>query len=674
MSFEQLFEEIKNNTTKMSETLDLVKKDTGRTLELTEQGAEVQKDAAKTIETEESRNLADTVPEFGAGGTVQGMGEVVRILKDIRGALGSLGGEGSMSGIGQQLVGLATGGKGKQTGGFVYRAPVQAFQNGGGVFKVPGSSTGDNHDMLLPQGSFVLNRNAAKALEGAGGFQNGGLVPTQLESQELVFGPGAWGGLIPALNKAIPRFQSGGVVPASHPDTGKGYSVGPDSYGRPSVFGKLAADAFMSAMQASGGALNPADITSSQRSEQKNKAVGGVPNSNHLFGNAVDIHGPSKAWLKENGPEYGWHNLVYSGHDGHFDFKGDGKGNKPKEESKPTGLSNLGANYKDQERILFEQAGGYTPYNAPSAFGSGVKQFVEPTGMNHNDFSHSFFDGFTSDVHSSGNSKYAKDNARMGDMLDKSMITNLAAQATNILTGGGLGMLSLLGSGIAGVMNAGNSGNDGFFGGAFKGLTDAVQGMVGGKEKGEKTAKEGDQKKPNSGGGDSASSDKSYDITNSIGFSKTDWDIYRNSVGAIESGNKYDIAGGSGGHYDGRWQLGNAAKTDAAAYLGEKYAGHGEAARKSFQGSPEMQERYFAAFTAKNHEYLTGHPKYDAMSTREKFEVLGYAHNQGAGGARQWLDTGVVGKGRVRNQGRQVCQGSQRSILSEETDGWFYLR
>ena len=115
-------------------------------------------------------------------------------------------------------------------------------------------------------------------------------------------------------------------------------------------------------------------------------------------------------------------------------------------------------------------------------------------------------------------------------------------------------------------------------------------------------------------------------------------------MGNIESGNKYNIAGGSGGHYDGRWQLGSDAKQDAAGFLGEKYAGHGDSARKAFQQNPDMQEKYFAAFTAKNHSYLTGHPKYDKLSTRQKFEILGYAHNQGAGGASTWLDTGKVGE------------------------------
>jgi len=114
-------------------------------------------------------------------------------------------------------------------------------------------------------------------------------------------------------------------------------------------------------------------------------------------------------------------------------------------------------------------------------------------------------------------------------------------------------------------------------------------------------------------------------------------------VGKIESGNNYSIGrGGSGNHYDGRWQLGAAAKTDAAAYLGEADPGHGGAARDKFNGSPEMQERYFAAFTAKNFSYLKGMPEFDSLSTREKFQVLGYAHNQGAGGAAAWLKTGEV--------------------------------
>lgn len=149
--------------------------------------------------------------------------------------------------------------------------------------------------------------------------------------------------------------------------------------------------------------------------------------------------------------------------------------------------------------------------------------------------------------------------------------------------------------------------------------------------------------------GDTANSNKPYEIAASMGFSKKDWDIYRNVVGNIESGNNYDpkngLGGGSGGAYSGRWQLGEDAKKDASAYLGEPFPGHGPSGspeRRKFLSDPDMQERYFAAFTAKNHSYLSGNPNYDKLSTREKFQVLGYAHNQGAGGAADWLATGEV--------------------------------
>ncbi len=199
----------------------------------------------------------------------------------------------------------------------------------GGPITVPGSSTGDKHPALLAPGSFVLNRNAS-------GYQNGG-IPAMLESGEKVYGPGQWGPREMMLNKAVPRFQWGGpvddvlnawgaptpksgLVEASHPDTGTGWSIGKDYKGRPSVFSKTAAEALLQAIKDSKGQVKTSDITSSTRSPAKNAAEGGAVNSNHLHGNAVDIHGTSKAWLKENGMKYGWKNLVYSGHDGHFDF------------------------------------------------------------------------------------------------------------------------------------------------------------------------------------------------------------------------------------------------------------------------------------------------------------------------------------------------------------------
>lgn len=133
------------------------------------------------------------------------------------------------------------------------------------------------------------------------------------------------------------------------------------------------------------------------------------------------------------------------------------------------------------------------------------------------------------------------------------------------------------------------------------------------------------------------------DIVSSMGFSSEDWNLFRNTVAQIESGGKYDIAGGSGGHYDGRYQLGAAAKTDGARYAGVSDPGHGPGAREAFRKDAELQEKLFAGFTKANHTYLMGVPEYKDSTPQRKLQILGYAHNQGMGGAENWMKTGVVG-------------------------------
>lgn len=132
-------------------------------------------------------------------------------------------------------------------------------------------------------------------------------------------------------------------------------------------------------------------------------------------------------------------------------------------------------------------------------------------------------------------------------------------------------------------------------------------------------------------------------IVASMGFSPKDWDIFRNTVAQIESGGRYNISGGSGDHYDGRYQLGAAAKQDGARYAGVPNPGHSAAAREKFRQSPELQELLFAGFTKANHTYLMGVPEYRDASPRRKLQILGYAHNQGMGGAENWMKTGKVG-------------------------------
>jgi AraC-like DNA-binding protein len=117
----------------------------------------------------------------------------------------------------------------------------------------------------------------------------------------------------------------GAIVPASHPDSGNGFTIPntKDEKGRPPIFSQGGAKAFAKMMADSGGVVKASDIASSQRSETKNRNVGGAIASQHLSGNAMDIQGASAEWMKKNGPKYGWHLHEYDGsHGGHFEYRG----------------------------------------------------------------------------------------------------------------------------------------------------------------------------------------------------------------------------------------------------------------------------------------------------------------------------------------------------------------
>lgn len=124
------------------------------------------------------------------------------------------------------------------------------------------------------------------------------------------------------------------IIKASHPDTGSGFGIQglKDRYGRPAVFSQFAASAFAKMMVDSGGIVKGSDIASSGRSKIKNVSLKGAdPNSHHLYGEAVDIHGDSKQWMIENASKYGWEwSGDYGGsHDGHFKYVGQGAGVPP---------------------------------------------------------------------------------------------------------------------------------------------------------------------------------------------------------------------------------------------------------------------------------------------------------------------------------------------------------
>ena len=137
------------------------------------------------------------------------------------------------------------------------------------------------------------------------------------------------------------------------------------------------------------------------------------------------------------------------------------------------------------------------------------------------------------------------------------------------------------------------------------------------------------------------------DLYKEIGADAQQWDLFRNTVALIESGGKYDIFGGSGDHYDGRYQMGEAAKIDGSRLAGVEYPGHSDdpnnQARAAYRSNPELQETIFTAFTVANHRYLMRNETYASANVERKLEILGYAHNQGMGGAETWMTTGEVG-------------------------------
>lgn len=124
-----------------------------------------------------------------------------------------------------------------------------------------------------------------------------------------------------------PTQAVGNIIQVNHPDTGSGYGIAgaKDQQGRPIAFSKEGAEAFSRMMVDSGGAVKPSDVASSKRSPQKNAAVDGATNSPHLRGVAMDIHGTSESWIRQNGHRYGWRPHDYPGtHGGHFVFGGEG--------------------------------------------------------------------------------------------------------------------------------------------------------------------------------------------------------------------------------------------------------------------------------------------------------------------------------------------------------------
>ena len=113
---------------------------------------------------------------------------------------------------------------------------------------------------------------------------------------------------------------------------------------------------------------------------------------------------------------------------------------------------------------------------------------------------------------------------------------------------------------------------------------------------------------------------------------------YKDTIAKIESSDVYDIRGGYNKHYLGRYQLGRDALKDVGI-------GYSEQEQQEFLSNPAKQDDAFTTFTQQNHEYLLRKSsKYRDMGESDKLAMLGYAHNQGRGGALRYLETGETQK------------------------------
>ena len=124
-----------------------------------------------------------------------------------------------------------------------------------------------------------------------------------------------------------------------------------------------------------------------------------------------------------------------------------------------------------------------------------------------------------------------------------------------------------------------------------------------------------------------------YDDT-TFGFDVAAFNTFKDTLGQIESANDYSVRGGFNDHYLGKYSFGKAALEDVGI-------GYSQEEQEDFLSNPAKQEKAFEEFTKQNHEYLVHKSEmYRNMPQTEKLAVLGYAHNQGRGGALKYFETG----------------------------------
>ena len=91
--------------------------------------------------------------------------------------------------------------------------------------------------------------------------------------------------------------------------------------------------------------------------------------------------------------------------------------------------------------------------------------------------------------------------------------------------------------------------------------------------------------------------------------------------------------------------------------------------RAKYRANPELQETVFTGFTVANHRYLMRNATYKDSSVERKLQILGYAHNQGMGGAESWITTGVVGKDGFGTKGTKYTDLIAANFRAQQSGG-----
>jgi hypothetical protein len=114
-------------------------------------------------------------------------------------------------------------------------------------------------------------------------------------------------------------------------------------------------------------------------------------------------------------------------------------------------------------------------------------------------------------------------------------------------------------------------------------------------------------------------------------FNKEQYKALTQGVADLESGGKYDIAGGAGGRYLGRYQMGPAEIKQSAEELGVTPPSETE-----FRKNPALQERLYERYTLDHYNQMMKDAAFASASTEKKLQALGAAQ-LGVPAGLKWL-------------------------------------